>query len=255
MSNSNSNSNSMLKGKTPIHSPRQIEAQIKEQRIKCVEGAPLSYRYKCNADGGKLQFETYEDAFLSSKGKPFSFCPISFRAYHNRKFGRDKAGVWIEVYFLNEKAQTCMLMFNNASAEQFLNVAKLLTYEDLDVSQVRFNCTPKVKNNAEVKSDYFVCCFEYEELDNEERELHQIAIESLPEIYRRDTLDKHDFIIASFNYPQRFLDMLSIYSLPMGDSNEAIAAEFEEVPNEAKSFEEMPIGNVNRVLSSGKKNR
>lgn len=240
-----------LTGKKPVATPTQIEEQIKNQTVKYTDGAPLSYRLKCNADGGKLQYETEEDSYLTGKGKPFSFCPIGFRAFHNRKFGREKAGVWIEVYFLNEKAQTCMLMFNNASAEQFLNVAKILFYDDLSVSEVRFNCELKVKNNAEVKTDYFVCTFSFDELSNEEKALNQLAIEQLPELYRRDTLDKLDAIITAYNYPKRFLDMLNVYALPISDNSTALMAEFEEVPNEANSDDSA----VKRVLASGKKNR
>ena len=238
-----------LTAKSPISNPSQIEAIIKEERIKYIEGAPLSYRLKCNADGGRLNFEGIDDANFTKKGEPFSFCPIAYRAYNNRKFGREKSGTWVEVFFLNEKGQMCMLMFNNASAENFLNVAKLLEYEDLDVSQTRFKCSLKTKSNAEAKTDYYICFFEYEELKNEDRLLHQFAIESLPDIYRRDTLDTHDSIISYFNYPLKFIRCCNTYTPQIGSSN-SIIADFEEV-------EELPPSEAGtqRVLSAGRKNK
>lgn len=197
--------------KTPIANPSQLLKDGQLITLKYIDGAPLNYRFNASSQGGNLNFEGMENANLTKKGASFSICPIGFRAFVNRKFGREKAQTWVEIFFLNVRGQVGCLMFHSASGENFLNISKLLAYDDLKISDIKLNITPRTKTNKDSGNDYYICEFDFEELKNEERLLSENIVQELGHLYRRSTIDTFDAFIASENYPQMVVNACGTY--------------------------------------------
>ena len=220
-----------LESKKPSTSPKAIEIS----KIKAIKGAPLNYRFNASGQGGNLNFEGMENANLTKKGEAFTLCPIGYRAIKNRKFGREKSIIWVEIFFLNEKAQFSSVFFNNSSGENMLRIAKILEYEDLNLAQIKLTIAPRTKSNKDAGSDYYVCDFSYEELNDEDRAVNQTIVKTIGEVYRRDTVDAFDAFIDSFNYPVEIQNACLKFDPTKELPNEqikqleALEAEFDEV--------------------------
>lgn len=208
-----------LENKKPVSSPKQLVNEKGELKpLKNIFGAPLNYRFNASGQGGILNFEGLDNANLTKAGHPFTLCPIGFRAFNAMKFGREKAQIWIEIFFLNEKGNACSVMFHSSSAENFLTTSKLLAYDDLTIADIKLCVTPQAKQNKDGNA-YFICKFDIEELTEEERKIQAVIVEEIGTIYRRDTIDNSDQFIASYNFPPN-LEMACQVYVPQLESTE-----------------------------------
>lgn len=201
-----------LATKSPILKPSDLLVDGKLIQLKYIDSAPLNYRFNASSQGGTLNFEGMRNADLTNVGEAFDICPIAYRAFQSKKFGREKSQIWVELFFLNIKGQASCLMVHSASAENFLNVAKLLAYEDLKISDVKLRIAPRTKSNKESGNDYYVCDFSYTEFSNDERLLSDAIVQEIGSVYRRSTFDNYDKIISFENYPQDLIDVLSVFN-------------------------------------------
>ncbi len=175
MSKRNANQNQAL---LPITSAAEL-LQLAE--IKYLPGFPRNYRF--NAKEGLLNFQGEQK--LTDRGESFQLLPIAFRIFTDQILGFSRRR-WAELFFINQAGQLCALMFHGYSVEHLQHLSGDLYYDNAALTDVVLTVTPEARSNEHGK--YFVAKFNYAPLSVEEREQLESLRDSLPPIFRTETL-------------------------------------------------------------------
>ncbi|QJW92498.1 hypothetical protein HNV11_23795 (plasmid) [Spirosoma taeanense] len=90
--------------------------------IKYVEGQPLNIRF--NGQTGRFTRDGQQDL-----GPRIEIVPVCFRAFKGSLFGRQPAK-YVEVFYVDGQRNLCVVLFTNATAENFVKFAASLYYSD-----------------------------------------------------------------------------------------------------------------------------
>lgn len=175
---------------TPASQASQIFAF---PEILYLPGFPRAYRF--DAKKGVLNFNGEKD--ITKKGEAFTLIPLAYRIFTDEIMGFSRR-LWAELFFLNEAGQMCSLLFHHYSVEQLLRTVGELFYEKANLTNVRLSITPEPRQNG--YGSYYVASFRCEPLPEEERTQLAILVDSLPPLYRQDTLTGDVSTNISVNY-------------------------------------------------------
>lgn len=158
-------------------------------KFKYVIGSPKKYRF--NGQNGYFILGK-ETILLDSNNIPiteFSFQPIAWRIFEENMFQRGRIDKWCEMFFLDDKKCISVIMFNNTTLQELVELAEFLLYEEITLADVVVTVKPEKvdsKKAGENKS-WYIGRFKYKIADVEiTAELQEFASDF--HIYRHDTL-------------------------------------------------------------------
>ncbi|OJW75682.1 hypothetical protein [Spirosoma sp. 48-14] len=125
--------------------------------IKCLApGRPKQYRF--NGQTGRFNINGTKDV-----GPSLTLQPIAWRIFEDNLFGRGRFEKWAEVFFVDETGALSVVMFNNNSVNELLNIAEPLYYDDLQLSDVVLTVTSEKHVNETVvpKGTWYLAKFAY----------------------------------------------------------------------------------------------
>lgn len=161
--------------------------------LRYLPGFPRSYRF--DAKKGILNFNGEKD--LTQKGQAFSLVPLAFRIFTDEILGFTRRR-WAELFFVNEGGQVCSLLFHSYSVEQLQRALGELYYDDASLTDVRLTVLPEPRQNA--YGSYYVATFRCEALPAAERAQLAALADSLPPLYRQETLTGDAWLHISKNF-------------------------------------------------------
>ena len=178
----------------PLSNPQSFARAI-PSRVTYLTGRPRNYRF--NAKNGTLNYEDQEQ--ITQPGSTFSLIPLAFRVFEAPLFA-NKVRDWFEVFFLNQSGQLCGLLFHSASVDRLQQaVSKDLFYEELSILDCVLTVRPIPRNHKEF-GPYYVADFLFEEMPQDAKDKAGEVRQTLPAIYRDDTVSHPDFIKLQAGY-------------------------------------------------------
>jgi len=170
---------------------------LNENGILYVPGHPKQYRF--DGQKGKVNINGEEEI-----GNSITIIPMAWRIFNEKMFGRDKEGVWAEIFFMDDENCVSSIMFNNSSARNFESQIYKAFYKKLSLTDCKITITSDPKSND--KGKYYVALFKIESAPIEKVEALQQFASTNP-IYRMDTIIDENLGFCSPTYGANLMQL------------------------------------------------